>query len=165
VLGPLTNPAEAKSLCMGVYDARLTEPLAEVLGQLGATSAYVVHGFGGLDELTTAGPNTVSILKDGQVSSYTLNPAELGFAPANPADLLGGTAEENAQITRAILLGRDRSSRRDVVLLNAAAALVAAGKAADLPTGIRMAAESIDSGAAMDVLQKFVAFTNAGVVH
>ncbi len=159
VLGPLTNPAGAKSLCMGVYDGKLTDVLASVLGGLGATSAYVFHGHGGLDELTTTGPNKVSRLLNGQVTTETLDPATLGFAPADPAELLGGSADENAQITRTILNGRDRSSRRDVVLLNAAAALVAAGKAADLPTGIAQAAESIDSGAAMDVLQKFVAFT------
>ncbi len=159
VLGPLTNPAGAKSLCMGVYEAKLTEPLAKVLGGLGATSAFVCHGFGGLDELTTTGPNTVSRLQNGQVMTETLNPEELGFKRGNPAELLGGTADENAQITRDILSGRDKSARRDVVLLNAAAALVAAGKAANLPAGIKLATDSIDSGAALDVLHKFVAFT------
>ena len=159
VLGPLTNPAGAKSMCMGVYDGKLTEPLATVLGGLGTTSAFVCHGHGGLDELTTTGPNKISRLQHGQVTTETLDPATLGFATANPAELLGGSADENAQITRAILNGRDHSARRDVVLLNAAAALVASGKAANLPVGIKQAAESIDSGAAMDVLQKFVAFT------
>jgi anthranilate synthase/phosphoribosyltransferase len=159
ILGPLTNPAGAKSLCMGVYDGRLTEPLARVLAELGATSAFVVHGFGGLDELTTAGPNTISRLQNGKVVTETLNPAELGFAPAAPEELLGGTAEENAQITRNILNGRDQGSKREVVILNAAATLVAAGKAADLPEGVKLAADSIDNGAALDVLQKFVTFT------
>jgi anthranilate synthase/phosphoribosyltransferase len=159
VLGPLTNPAGAKSMCMGVYDAKLTEPLAKVLAGLGVTSAYVCHGFGGLDELTTAGPNTVSRLREGEVTTEILDPATLGFAPAETATLLGGTAEENAEITRNILYGRDRSARRDVVVLNAAAALVASGKAADLPAGIKLAETSIDSGAAIGVLQQFVAFT------
>ena len=159
VLGPLTNPAGAKSMCMGVYDARLTESLAKVLGELGTTSAYVFHGNGGLDELTTTGLNTVSILRDGQVTTQTLDPEQLGFTKSNPVDLLGGTAEENAEITRNILSGQDKSSRRDVVVLNAAAALVAAGKAADLPAGIQMAKTSIDNGSAQMVLQKFVTFT------
>ncbi|MCB0210402.1 MAG: bifunctional anthranilate synthase component II/anthranilate phosphoribosyltransferase [Anaerolineae bacterium] len=159
ILGPLTNPANAKSLAVGVYDGRLTEPLAKVLGELGNKSAFVYHGHGGLDELTTTGPNQVSRLKDGQVTTETLDPAELGFAKASIDDLLGGTAEQNAEITRAILSGQETGPRRDVVLLNAAAALVAAEKADSLEAGIKLASESIDSGAAMDVLQRFVAFT------
>ena len=146
-------------MCMGVYDGRLTESLAKVLGELGTTSAYVFHGNGGLDELTTTGLNTVSILKDGQVTTQTIDPEQLGFTKSNPADLLGGTAEENAEITRNILSGQDKSSRRDVVVLNAAAALVAAGKAADLPAGIQLAKTSIDNGSAQMVLQRFVTFT------
>jgi len=159
VLGPLTNPAGAKSLCLGVYDAALTEPLALVLAELGVTSAYVCYGFGGLDELTTAGPNTISRLQHGQVTTQTLDPEELGLVKSDLNDLLGGSAEENAQITRNILAGRDRSARREVVLLNAAATLVAAGKATDLPVGLNLAAESIDSGAALETLRRFVAFS------
>ncbi|MCB0195227.1 MAG: bifunctional anthranilate synthase component II/anthranilate phosphoribosyltransferase [Anaerolineae bacterium] len=161
ILGPLTNPANAKSLAVGVYDGRLTEPLAKVLGELGNKSAFVYHGHGGLDELTTTGPNQVSRLKNGQVTTETLDPAELGFAQASIDDLLGGTAEENAVITQAILSGQETGPRRDVVLLNAAAALVAADKADSLATGIKLAGESIDSGAAMDVLQRFVEFTQS----
>lgn len=159
ILGPLTNPAGVKSLTVGVYDGNLTEPLAKVLGELGNRSAFVFHGHGGLDELTTTGPNRVSRLKDGQVTTETLDPTELGFATADPADLRGGTAEENAEITRAILSGRQNGPRRDVVVLNAAAALVAAGKAEDLREGINLANQSIDSGAALAVLDKFVEFT------
>jgi len=159
ILGPLTNPAGAKSMCMGVYDGKLTEPLAKVLGGLGTTSAFVFHGHGGLDELTTTGPNRISHLIDGRVVTDTLDPAELGFTRANPADLLGGTAEENAEITRNILSGQDQSARRDVIVLNTAAALVVAGKAKDLHVGVQMARQSIDSGAAQSVLEKFVAFT------
>ena len=159
VLGPLTNPAGAKTMCMGVFDGRLTESLAAVLGELGCTNAFVFHGHGGLDELTTSGPNRVSRLKNGQVVTDTLDPAELGFARANPADLLGGTAEENAAITRGILTGGPSGPRRDVVVLNAAAALVAAGRADDLPGGIKLAGDSIDSGAALAVLDRFIAFT------
>jgi anthranilate phosphoribosyltransferase len=129
------------------------------LGELGSKGAFVVHGHGGLDELTTTGPNRVSRLRAGAVVTETLDPAELGFARANPVDLAGGTAEENAEITRNILAGREKEARRDVVVLNAGAALVAAGKAADLADGIELANQSIDSGAATAVLAEFVAFT------
>jgi anthranilate synthase/phosphoribosyltransferase len=159
ILGPLTNPAGALSQVVGVYDERLTEPLARVLAELGSRGAFVVHGHGGLDELTTTGPNRVSRLQNGEVVTEILDPATLGFAPATPADLLGGTAEDNAEITRDILAGRGKGPQRDVVVLNAAAALVAAGKADDLPTGIKLAGESLDSGAALAVLDNFIAFT------
>jgi anthranilate phosphoribosyltransferase len=159
VLGPLTNPAGAQSQIIGVYDERLTEPLAQVLGELGSRGAFVVHGHGGLDELTTTGPNRVSRLLHGQVTTETLDPLDLGFVRASLADLLGGTAEENAGITRNILAGRENGARRDVVVLNAAAALVAAGKAADLPAGIKLANHSLDSGAALAVMEKFIEFT------
>ncbi len=158
-LGPLTNPAGAKSQMTGVYDGALTETMAEVLGGLGSKGAFIVHGHGGLDELTTTGPNKVSRLKDGKVVTETLNPADLGFAPAKLPDLLGGSPDENAKITRDILSGRGNGPRRDVVVLNAAAALVAAEKADDLPAGIKMANESIDSGAALNTLNKLAAFT------
>jgi anthranilate synthase/phosphoribosyltransferase len=159
VLGPLTNPAGALSQLMGVYDEALTEPIAKVLGELGSRGAFVVHGHGGLDELTTTGPNRISRLKDGQIVTEILDPIDLGFNRADPADLLGGTAEENAEITRSILSGQKDGARRDVVVLNAATALVAAGRANDLPGGIKLANESIDSGAALDVLNRFVEFT------
>jgi anthranilate synthase/phosphoribosyltransferase len=158
-LGPLTNPAGAKSQLLGVYDPALTEPMAHVLSQLGSRGAWVVHGHGGLDELTTTGPNRVSRLKNGQVFTETLEPLDLGLARANPSDLLGGTAEENAAITRGILSRQKNGSRRDVVVLNAAAALVAAGRANTLRDGLKLANESIDSGAALAVLNKFVEFT------
>ncbi len=158
-LGPLTNPAGAKSQVIGVYDEALTEPLARVLGELGCRGAFVVHGHGGLDELTTTGPNRVSCLQHGQVVTQLIDPIDLGFNRAEPAELLGGTAEENAQITRGILSGQTNSARRDVVVLNAAAALVAAGRANDLAEGINQAAESINSGAALDVMERFIAFT------
>lgn len=162
ILGPLTNPAGALSQVIGVYDENLTEPMAEVLGELGSRGALVVHGYGGLDELTTAGSNKVSRLKNGRVTTETLNPLDLGFERANPADLAGGTAEENAEITRGILSGQRDGPRRDVVVFNAAAALIAAGQTEDWPDGIKMARESIDSGAALNVLDRFVAFTQHG---
>ncbi len=159
ILGPLTNPAGALSQVTGVYDGDLTDIMARVLGELGSKGAFVFHGDGGLDELTTTGPNKISRLKDGRVTTEMLDPADLGFDPANPEDLLGGTPEENAEITRDILSGKQNSARRDVVILNAAAALVATGKVDDFPAGIQLANESIDSGAALKVLNNFVEFT------
>jgi len=165
VLGPLTNPAGAAAQLLGVYDPSLTEVLARVLQQLGSRAAYVVHGFGGLDELTTTGPNQVSCFGvtpgNGQVVTEMLDPRELGFAPARPQDLRGGDPDENAHITRDVLAGKDRGSRRDVVLLNAAAALVAGGAAADLEEGIARAAASIDSGAALRALEGLISYSQS----
>jgi anthranilate synthase/phosphoribosyltransferase len=159
LLGPLTNPAGAAAQVLGVYDAALTEPLARVLSALGSQAAFVVHGAGGLDELTTTGPNRVSALRDGRVETRTFDPADLGFRRARPADLAGGNAAENAAITRGILAGKLNGARRDVVLLNSAAALVAARSAKTLPEGIRLAQRSLDSGAAARVLDRLVEFT------
>jgi anthranilate synthase component I len=163
VLGPLTNPAGAASQLLGVYDAALTEVLARVLQQLGSRAAYVVHGFGGLDELTTTGPNQMSCFgvapANGNVVTETLDPRELDFAPAQLEDLRGGDPNENGRITRAVLSGEDRGPRRDVVLLNATAALVAGGRAADLEGGIARAAESIDSGAALNALESLIDYS------
>lgn len=160
LLGPLTNPAGAPAQIMGVYNENLTETIAEVLGRLGNRAAFVVHGAGGLDELTTTGANRVSILRDGTVRTETILPETLGFARADAAALQGGDAAENAAITRAILAGDDRSARRDVVVFNAGAALVAGGKAATLAGGVSLAQKSLDSGAALGALEKLVAFTN-----
>ena len=163
VLGPLTNPAGAGAQLLGVYDSSLTEVLACVLQQLGSRAAYVVHGSDGLDELTTTGSNQISCFGvtpgNGHVVTEMLDPRELGFAPAHPDDLRGGNPDENARITRDLLAGRDRSPRRDVVLLNAAAALVAGGAAADLEEGIARAAESIDSGMALNALEALSAYS------
>jgi len=159
MIGPLTNPANAKRQVMGVYDKKLTEPIAQVLGELGVQSAFVVHGHGGLDELTTTGPNIISRLYQGQVMTQTLDPMMLGFAKTDLADLRGGTPDENAAITRAILTGQQRNGARDIVVLNAAAALIAGGKAEDFPTAIKLAVHSINSGAAMQVLENLVAFS------
>ena len=165
VLGPLTNPAGAAAQLLGVYDSALTEVLACVLQQLGSRAAYVVHGFGGLDELTTAGPNQISCFGvppgNGHVATEMLDPRELGFAPARPQDLRGGDPQENAIITHRVLSGQDQGPRRDVVLLNASAALVAGGTAADLDEGVRRAAESIDSGAALSALEGLIAYSQA----
>ncbi len=155
-LGPLTNPAGAKRQVIGVYSAALTETLASVLGTLGAERTFVVHGSDGLDEMTLTGPTRVSELKNGSVSTYDVVPGDFGLAQA-PADALkGGDADYNAEITRSILNGEE-GPRRDIVLLNAAAAIVAGDKARDLNEGVQVAAEVIDSGKALEKLEGLVA--------
>ena len=158
-LGPLTNPAGASHQLIGVYDRALTEPLAIVLGALGSKAAYVVHGADGLDELTTTGPNYVSRLENGQVESYKLDARTLGLKQASLDDLIGGTPEENAQITRDILSGQDQGPRRDIVLLNAAAALALSCN--DLAAGLEEARESIDNGHALRTLEAWIEKTNS----
>jgi anthranilate phosphoribosyltransferase len=164
LLGPLTNPAGAAAQVLGVYDASLTKVLARVLQQLGSRAAYVVHGHGGLDELTTTGPSQIScfgvVPGNGDVVTEMLDPFALGFSKAEPKELLGGDPEENARITLAVLEGQDLGARRDVVLLNAAAALVAGDTATDLPEGIARAADSIDSGSALRALRALVDYSN-----
>jgi anthranilate phosphoribosyltransferase len=159
VLGPLTNPANASAQVLGVYDPDLTETLAHVLGTLGSQAAFVVHGSGGLDELTTSGPNRVSALRDGRVETHSLDPADLGFHRARSSDLRGGDATENAAITRGILSGTINGARRDVVVLNAAAALFVGGQAQTLPEGVRLAEGSIGSGSAQRVLDHLIEFS------
>jgi anthranilate phosphoribosyltransferase len=160
ILGPLTNPAGAKAQVLGVFSPDLVEPMAKVLNSLGSKAAFVVHGAGGLDELTTTGPNHVSELRDGEVHSYLLNPENLGFKRGNLAELMGGDPQENAGMTRAILAGELNGSCKDVVLLNAAAALAAGGKASDLREGVSMALQSIETGKALEVLENLIAYTN-----
>jgi anthranilate phosphoribosyltransferase len=159
LLGPLTNPAGVGHQLIGVYDRRLTHPIAEVLGALGGRAALVVHGHGGLDELTTGGPNTVSHLKDGRVNTYTLDAAEFGLQPAKPEDLRGGDPETNANMLLALLGGEDHSSRRDVVLLNAAAAL--ALEDGDMAAALAAANESLESGAALEKVRSLAALSTA----
>ncbi len=155
-LGPLSNPAGATRQVVGVYSPALTETLAGVLGTLGAERAFVVHGSDGLDEMTLTGPTRVSELKNGSVSTYDVLPGDFGLMQA-PADALkGGDADYNAEITRSILNGEE-GPRRDIVLLNAAAAIVAGDKARDLNEGVQVAAEVIDSGKALEKLEGLVA--------
>ena len=155
LLGPLTNPASASIQLLGVYDPTLTETMAEVLGLLGVHGALVVHGAGGLDELSTTGTGKVTQLQEGKITTYYLDPQELGLPPAEPASLKGGLPEENARIARDLLQG-EKGARRDTVLLNAAAALLAAGKVTDFGEGLSLAAESIDSGEALRKLEQFI---------
>lgn len=159
VLGPLTNPARVKSQIMGVYAADMTAPLAQALGNLGARHAFVVHGMDGLDEITITDRTRVSEFKSGTVKDYFIHPSDFGLPAGKAEDLKGGDAKDNAAITVEILKGR-KGARRDVVLLNAAAGLVASGRAADIRGGVKLAEESIDSGAALKKLEELKAFTN-----
>ena len=161
-LGPLTNPAGAQAQVLGVYAPTLTEPLANVLKNLDSQRAFVVHGGDGLDEITTTTTTQVSELVDGEINTYTLDPTELGIPAAQPSDLKGGTPEENADMTLSILRG-EKGPKRDIVLLNAAAAIVAGGKAADIAAGLAAAAESVDSGRALAKLEGLKAKSNEAV--
>ena len=163
ILGPLTNPAGARRQLMGVFVGDLTDMLAHVLGELGTESAMVVSGYGGMDELTTTGPNRVSHFAGGAVETYDLNPEDYGFEGAHISDLLGDDAPTNAVILRGILDGTVDGPKRDVVLLNAGAALLAAGKAGDLKGGITLAREAIESGAALNKLDSLVEFSRSYV--
>ena len=156
ILGPLTNPAGANVQVLGVYDSDLTEPLAQVLGNLGTRSAVVVFGEGSFDELSIVGPTRVSELKNGQVSTYTVTPEDFGLARATLADIKGGDVFENAKIVRRVLEG-EGGPREDMVALNAAAAFIAAGLAPDFPQGIALAREVIHTGKAMDKLEALIA--------
>ena len=156
VLGPLSNPAGATHLLVGVYTPALTRTLAEVLQLLGAQAALVVNG-GGLDEFTVAGPNTVSRLSGGVVSDFTLHPEEVGLALYPAAALTGGTPAENAEITRALLQGGGTPAQRAIVALNAGAALSLAGRSPDLSGGVRMAGELLASGAGWALLERYAA--------
>jgi len=160
VLGPLTNPARARAQVVGVYSADLVRPVAEALAQLGARRAFVVHGAGGIDELSPVGPNDVCEVVDGGVRERVIDPEELGVAPASLDELRGGTPEENAAAIRRIFAG-ERGGARDAVLLNAAGAIAAGGRAADLREGIELAREALDSGAAAARLDELVEFSRA----
>jgi len=158
VLGPLTNPAGARALMLGVYSPELTRTLAAALVQLGATRAYVVHGAGGIDELSPLGPNLVCEVENGAVREYELDPATLGVEPCDPAELRGGDPATNARALRDVLGGAD-GGHRSAVLLNAAGGIAAAGHARDLREGLEVAREAIDSGAAAARLVELVAFS------
>ncbi len=160
LLGPLTNPAGARAQVLGVFAADCAELMAQALAELGAERAFVVHGAGGLDEISLAGETIVAEVRGGNVTRYTVTPEEFDVARAPLEALRGGDAAENAALIRRIFAG-EPGAARDVVLVNAAAALVAAGVAEDFRQGTRLAAETIDSGAARDKLAAFVAFTNA----
>jgi anthranilate phosphoribosyltransferase len=158
MLGPLTNPAAANAQVIGVYSAALTELLARVLAELGTVRAFVVHGADGLDEISNTGESRLSEVREGTVRTFTLRPEDFGLPRAAIADLKGGDREQNAQIIRALLDG-EPGPKRDIVLMNASAALVAGGRARDLKEGVELASRSIDSGAARARLEALVALS------
>jgi anthranilate phosphoribosyltransferase len=162
VLGPLTNPAGARAQVIGVYAPGLVRTMAEVLAQLGARRAFVVHGAGGIDELSPAGPNQVCEVVEGEVHERTIDPAELGVDPCDPADLLGGSPAENADSIQAVFAG-ERGGKRDAVLLNAAGAIAAAGHAEHLREGLELAREAVDTGAARERLAALSEFSRGAL--
>jgi anthranilate phosphoribosyltransferase len=163
VLGPLTNPARARHQVLGVADAVLAEKLAHALARLGTVHALVVHGHGGLDELALSGPNIVYEVRSSRpVERQEFDPRTLGLAPASREDVLGGDRARNVAITQAILSGEEQGAPREIVLLNSAAALVAADQAADLREGLERARESLRSGAAHARLERLVQASQAG---
>ncbi len=160
ILGPMSNPAGTKRQLIGVFSRELIKPMAETLAALGSERIWVVHGSDGLDEITTTGPTHVAELRDGQISTFEIGPGDAGLPPARPEDLKGGDAQTNAAAIRA-LLGGEPSPFRDIAVFNSAAALVVAGKAADLKEGATLAAHAIDSGAALKCLEDLVIVSNA----
>jgi len=160
VLGPLTNPARARAQVVGVYSQALVRPIAEALVQLGARRAFVVHGAGGIDELSPVGPNAVCEVVDGGVHERTIDPQELGLARCSVAELAGGTPAENAAAIRAVLAG-ERGAKRDAILLNAAGAVAAAAHAGDLREGLELARRALDTGAGAARLDELVEFSRA----
>jgi anthranilate phosphoribosyltransferase len=159
ILGPLTNPAGARAQVLGVYAPGLVRTIAEVLAQLGAERAFVVHGYAGIDELSPAGPNAVCEIVAGEVRERVIDPAELGLDACDPEELTGGDPAANAVTVRRIFAGEERGGKRDAVLLNAAGAIAAAGRAADLAEGLEHARAALDSGAAAERLEALVAFS------
>jgi anthranilate phosphoribosyltransferase len=159
VLGPLTNPAGARALVLGVHSPELTRTMAEALVRLGADRAYVVHGAGGIDELSPCGPNLVCEVEGGAVRTYELDPRELGVERCDPSELRGGDPEANAKALRAVLAGDEQGGHRSAVILNAAGGIAAAGRAENLREGIVRARETIDSGAAVDRLHALLRFS------
>ena len=159
ILGPLTNPSSPSMQLLGVYDEYLVEPLAQVLISLGVKRGMVVYGQDKLDEISLSAPTTVCEFKDGWFKSYVIKPEDFGLERCTKQDLVGGTPEENAAITRAILSG-EKGPKRDAVLMNAGAALYIGGKADSMKEGIALAAQLIDSGKAMETLEKMIAVSN-----
>ena len=163
ILGPLTNPASPEMMILGVYDESLVQPLARVLVSLGVKDGMVVYGQDCLDELSTACPTTVCEFHGDDYLSYVLTPEELGMKRCTKEDLQGGSPEENAQITRDILSGKETGAKRDTVLVNAAAGLYIAGLAPSLKDGIAKAQELINSGKAAETLEAYIRVSNQEV--
>lgn len=160
ILGPLTNPGSPKMQLLGVYDEYLVEPLAQVLINLGIRRGMVVYGQDKLDEISLSAPTTVCEFKDGWFKSYTIKPEDFGFNSCSKQELVGGTPQENAAITLAVLQGKEKGAKRNTVLLNAGAALYIGGKADSFNDGVHLAAQLIDSGRALATLEKFIEVSN-----
>ncbi len=160
ILGPLSNPAGANMELMGVYDQSLVEPLAQVMANLGVDRGMVVYGQDSLDEISMCAPTSVCEIRDGKFTSYEITPEQFGYERCEKGALTGGTPAENAEITKAILKGEEKGSKRQAVCLNAGAALYIAGKAASIEEGVKLAESLIDSGAALKKLEEFVEETN-----
>lgn len=160
ILGPLSNPAGANMELMGVYDELLVEPLAQVMANLGVKKGMVVFGKEKLDEISACGPTMVCEIRDGGFTAYEITPEQFGYTSGKPEELTGGTPQENAEITKAILDGTVKGVKRNAVCLNAGAALYIAGKAASLEEGVKLAEQLIDSGAARKKLQEFIELSN-----
>ena len=161
ILGPLTNPASARNQVLGVFDTRMLDIVASVLKNLGSRHVYVVCGADGLDEITTTAETSVAELRDGRIETYRLKPEDLGVARSTREDLTVGSASESAVVIRSVL-EREKGPARDIVVVNAAAAIAAGGRARDLAEGVAMAKESVDAGAAAGALVKLVEISNAG---
>ena len=160
ILGPLSNPAGANMELMGVYDQSLVEPLAQVMANLGVNRGMVVYGQDSLDEISMCAPTSVCEIRDGKFTSYEITPEQFGYERCEKGALTGGTPAENAEITKAILKGEEKGSKRQAVCLNAGAALYIAGKAVSIEEGVKLAESLIDSGAALKKLEEFVEETN-----
>lgn len=161
ILGPLTNPAKPEMFLLGVYDEYLVEPLVKVLDSLGVKRALVVYGQEKLDEISACGPTTICELRDGYYRTSVIKPEDFGLVSGTKEELVGGTPEENAQITRDILAGKIQGTKRNAVLLNAGAALFVAGKADSIGDGVKLAGDLIDSGKASETLEKAIEVSNA----
>ena len=160
ILVPLTNPGKPSRMLLGVYDEYLVEPLAQVLANLGVKKGMVVFGQDKLDEISLSSPTTVCEIKDGWYRTTVISPEDFGFETCNKSELVGGTPEENAAITRAILSGEERGAKRNATLMNAGAALYIGDKADSIADGIKLAAEIIESGKAIETLNKFIELSN-----
>jgi anthranilate phosphoribosyltransferase len=161
ILGPLSNPAGASIQLMGVYEEALVEPLAHVLSNLGVKRGMSVFGQDKLDEISMSAPTTICEISDGKFNTYVIEPEDFGYEKCKKEELVGGTPQENAQITLSILNGEEKGAKRQAVCLNAGAALYLAGKADTIQEGVKLAEQLIDSGAALKKLDEFVKETNA----
>ncbi|MCR5214501.1 MAG: anthranilate phosphoribosyltransferase [Eubacterium sp.] len=161
ILGPLTNPGKPSMQLLGVYDEYLLEPLTKVLIELGVKRGMVVYGTDKLDEISLSSPTKISEIKDGWFRTYTIKPEDFGFKTCDKSELKGGTPEENAAITRAILKSEEKGAKRNATLMNAGASLYIGGKADSMEEGIKLAAEIIDSGKAYETLEKIIEVSNS----